>query len=129
MQRIRVLLASPPGMLRDIIEKAVTAQSDMRLVGEIDVRDANANVISTVVAASLAPDVPDVVIVDRVDERSMRLLDGLLYDHPRLAVIAVTRDGRGAHLRVLRPHDEVIGDVSPMGLVAAIRESRRPEMT
>lgn len=115
-------------MLRDIIESAVSAQSDMTLVGEINGRDANVNAISTVIA-SLATDAPDVVIVDRADEGSMQALDGLLYDHPGLAVITVTRDGRGAHLRVLRPYDVDIGDVSPVGLVTAIRESRRPEVT
>ena len=119
-------------MLRDIIETAIAAESDMQLVGglgDVDARTLNAARVATILAAAPAAEPPDVVIVDRVDERSMRSLDGLLYDHPRLAVLAVTRDGRGAHLRVLRPHDEMIADVSPSGLIAAIRESRSPEVT
>ena len=129
MQQIRVLLASPPGMLRDIVESAVTAESDMRLVGDFGGREESSLGIASLIAEAVEAQAPDVVIVDRVDGRSMRLLDGLLYDHPRLAVLAVTRDGRGALLRVMRPHDEVIRDVSPAGLVAAIRRSRRPEIT
>ena len=129
MQQIRVLLASPPGVLRKVIEHAVSAQSDMRLVGEHDGRDSHARTLSKTIAELSASDSPDVVVVESADEWSMRLLDGLLYEHPRLAVLAVTGGGREAHLRVLRPHDESFADVSPMGIVAAIRESRRPERT
>jgi hypothetical protein len=129
VQQIRVLLASPPGVLRNVIEHAVAAQSDMRLVGEYEGRDSHAKTLSTKITELSASDRPDVVVVEREDERSVRLLEGLLYEHPWLAVLAVTGGGREAHLRVLRPHDETFDDVSPMGIVAAIRESRRPEMT
>ena len=127
-----MLLASKPGVLRDIIGTAIAAENDMRLVdgiGKIDARAMDLERIARTLATAPAAESPDVVIVDRVDERSLRLLDGMLYDHPRIAVLAVTRDGRGAYLRVLRPHDEMIADVSPSGLIAAIRESRRLEMT
>src|SRR6185437_9250038 len=86
VQQIRVLLASPPGMLRDIVESAVTAESDMRLVGDFGGREESSLGIASLIAEAVEAQAPDVVIVDRVDGRSMRLLDGLLYDHPRLAV-------------------------------------------
>jgi len=129
VQQIRVLLASPPGVLRTVIEHAVSAQSDMRLVGEYDGHDSHASTLSKTITELPGSDRPDVVVVERADEWSVRLLDDLLYEHPRLAVLAVTDGGREAHLRVLRPHDEMFADVSPMGIVDAIRESRRPEMT
>jgi hypothetical protein len=119
-------------MLRDIIETAISAQDDMQLVGWLDDvgGDAmSAKSISEMIHAASASGAPDVVVVDRVDERSIPLLDEVLFDHPRLAVLAVTRDGRCAHMRMLRPLDEVVDRVSPTGLIAAIRRSRRPEMT
>ena len=117
MQQIRVLLASPPGVLRKVIEHAVSAQSDMRLVGEYDGRDSHARTLSKTITELSASDRPDVVVVERA------------YEHPRLAVLAVTGGGREAHLRVLRPYEESFADVSPLGIVAAIRESGRPERT
>jgi hypothetical protein len=129
VQQIRVLLANPPGVLRTVIEHAVSAQSDMRLVGDHEGRDAHATTLSNRIAELAERDGPDVVVVERADAWSVQSLDGLLYEYPRLAVLAVTGGGREAHLRVLRPHDEMFADVSPMGIVAAIRESRRPERT
>jgi len=45
----------------------------------------------------------------------------LVTSHPQIKVLAVAGDGRGAFLYELRPQTSSLGEVSPQGLVDAIR--------
>ena len=88
-------------MLGEIIENVVSAQPDMEVVGNLDGRTS-----LTEAAANLGV---DVVIVE------------LVTSHPQIKVLAVAGDGRGAFLYELRPQTSSLGEVSPQGLVDAIR--------
>jgi len=115
VERIRILLAEVPRMLREIIESAIAGQSDMRIVGAIDTRDR--------VTAALDRTPADVVIVGLRGSETTATLDSVLYDRPRLKLLAIGAHGRSSFLYELRPYSVPLGDMSPGGLVDAIRAS------
>jgi DNA-binding NarL/FixJ family response regulator len=111
---IRIVLAELPRMLRDIVRAAVEVQDDMRIVSE-----AGGSEATRVLAAR--GDV-DVVITGLADGELPSAYASLLYDRPDLKVLALTGDARQIALFELRPHRIDLGDVSPDGLVSAIRD-------
>lgn len=123
MNRIRILLAEMPRMMRDIVERAVSTQPDMQIVGF-----APARVGAPSAAPSRLVDADaDVVIVGVASAQEARAYDPVLFDRPHLRILAITGDGRGAFLYQLRPQAVPIGDVSPQGLVDAIRAGAAAE--
>jgi DNA-binding NarL/FixJ family response regulator len=113
---IRILLAAMPGMMRDIVEMAIRSQPDMVIVGLLSVVGAR-DALSDAVQHGR----PDVVIVGLEADTEPHACEDLLYDHPRVRLLEVIDDGRRATLCELRPHRVPIGNVSPEGLVGAIR--------
>jgi len=63
----------------------------------------------------------DVVIMALHRAESPSVLDGLLYECPKVKVLATTTDGRGTFSRELRPNEVALGDLSPEHLLEAIR--------
>ncbi len=100
-------------MLSDIIEKVVTEHPDMEVVGGLADRG------SLVKAA--AETGADVVILGLRDSELPAACEDLVVAQPRSKVLAVTLDGRRAFLYELRPHTSALGEISPQGLVDAIR--------
>jgi DNA-binding NarL/FixJ family response regulator len=115
LDRIRIVLAELPRMLRDIVSEAIGRQSDMLIVGELDRCEEE--------PTSTGPDTFDVVIAglenDSLDDRQIRLMQ----DHPRVKLLGITGDARRTFLFELRPHRIALGAASPDGLVAAIRQA------
>ncbi len=113
----RLLLASFPPILRDIVTDALAD------AGEVEVVDGGAGEdLDRSVAASRA----DVVLVE---DGSAELADpylSLMYRHPRLKLLTVSPDGRRAALYRLVPERRLLAEVSPGGLAAAIRAAARP---
>src|SRR5687768_1665623 len=105
-----------PRMMRDIVEMAIRSQPDMLVVGVTGVEGAGDTLGDAVHRAK-----PDVVILGLEAATGPRTCEALLYDNPHVRLLEVTDDGRGATLCELRPHRVPIGDVSPEGLVVAIR--------
>jgi len=102
-------------MLREMLESAVGEAEDMSVVGTVD--DA------TQLAASVARTDADVLVVGVGDDGAA--LERILYDRPRLILLAIGGNGRSTDLHELRPHQVALGDVSPGQLVEAIRVSAR----
>jgi DNA-binding NarL/FixJ family response regulator len=115
--RIRILLAELPRMLREIVEDVVSTQADMQIVGAADSLAA--------LPAEVARTSPDVVILALERGAAPTRLDPLLYGQPSLSIVAITEDGRGAFRYELRPQMLPVGNVSPNGLLDAIRASVR----
>ena len=115
MDRIRILLAEVPRMLREIIESVIAGQHDMSIVGAIDTRDR--------VATALGQTPADVVIVGLRTGETAATLDPMLFEQPRLKMLAIGSNGRSSSLYELRPYTIPLGDVSPQGLIDAIRTS------
>jgi DNA-binding NarL/FixJ family response regulator len=115
MPVIRILLVHPEGLLRDVVHDVLQGQHDMQVVGQLGDQDG--------VADALARTGADLVVWG-LDECRMPELWWRLFAHrPRLAVIAVDRDGREAALWRLEPRRTPLGELSPSFLVAAIREA------
>ena len=100
-------------MLGEIVEQVISEQPDMEVVGKVEGRAS-----FTEAAANLGV---DVVIVGLEAAELPVVCEELVISHPQIKVLAVAGDGRGAFLYELRPHTSPLGEVSPQGLVDAIR--------
>jgi DNA-binding NarL/FixJ family response regulator len=107
LMRIRVVLAHMPPMLRDIIHGAVMNERDVEIVGAIEEEEP--------FLPALASIATDVLILGRVPPDDLGLAKQVWEKWPRIRVLTIAQGGRSAVLHV------ATGDVSPQGLVAAIR--------
>jgi DNA-binding NarL/FixJ family response regulator len=117
VEHIRVLMSGMPRILRDIVSELVAEQSDMRVVG------AFADDVGVETLAELRPDVL-VLGSDAADVPA--LCRGLVQQRPALKVLAVEMDGRRTWLYEMRPHQTLIGEISPGALLDTIRAVSRP---
>ncbi len=118
MPHTRLLLAAVPPILSDIIRDALADVHGVEVVRETAGED---------LAESVARSRADVLVTeDAGQELSDRHL-GLMYRHPRLKLLTISPDGRRAALYRLMPRRRLLVDVSPDGLVAAIRGAARAD--
>ena len=108
---IRVLGASVPRILCEIIEDVITAEPDM----EFRASSGAAPLVAEVEEAAA-----DVVIVGDVD---MQHVTALLRARSDLKILAIVAEGREAFLYQLRPERVRLREASPKILVSAIREA------
>jgi hypothetical protein len=114
---IRVLLAALPRFMREIVEHALGEAPDIEVIGNVSAFDELAGAL---------PDMrPDVLVVGLGEEGDAPRLDRFLYAMPRLTCLAIAGDARRAFLYELQPRAKPLGDVSPVGLVEAIRSTLR----
>ncbi len=113
LQRIRILLVEMPRLLSDIIAETVKSQYDMELVGELANR---AGLLAAVDRMGV-----DVVVVRVNDSELPFEFESLLATHSFIRVLGVAEDGRRSFLYELRPQMTLLGEVSPLELVEAIR--------
>jgi len=113
MTRTRILLVGLPRLLEEIVSDAIAQAPDLTVTAKLPD------------AAALAHDPPatDVVVLGTA---SSGLIAATLERHPRVAVLAVSDDARSSSLYVLRPECTRVGDLSPEGLVGAIRAAAEP---
>ena len=109
MNEIRVLLASRPKMLSDIIRNIIDRQPDMILVGEV------VDPIKLLFATRETS--VDVVIVTPLNANGEpRICSHLLAEHPKMIVVILSSKGEAAYLyrsgvrrlRILEPCGESI---------------------
>jgi hypothetical protein len=117
VDHIRVLMSGLPRILRDIVSELVAEQADMRVVG------AFADDVGPDTLAELRPDV--LVLGSRAADVPA-LCRGLVQRRPALKVLAVEGDGRRAWLYEMRPHQTLVGEISPAALLDTIRAVCRP---
>lgn len=103
-------------MLSDIIRDIVKGQADMDLVGAVsDLKTLPATVVATdadvVVAGLPNADLPEDYLP-------------LFHTKPRVRLLGVSADGRRGFLYVLRPQWSELGELSPSGLIDAIRATQ-----
>jgi hypothetical protein len=99
-------------MLHDIVHAILSAEPDIALEGA----GASPNEIEDWIALKDA----DVAIVAGSEMASVDY-ESLLYAHPRLRLVVIAGDGRGAVVYQLHPTRTALGAFSPQVLVAAIR--------
>ncbi len=112
LERTRTILVGMPRMLCGIITELVSAEPDLTIVGEFDDCDQTLQAIERNGA--------DVVIAG-LNGVAPAQVSHLLSERPRLRILAVSRDGGETFLYELRPHERLLGEISPQTLLAAIR--------
>jgi chemotaxis response regulator CheB len=115
--KIRVLVAGMPRMLTDIVRNIIVSQTDLELAGEAE---GIANLLRKAKATRA-----DVLVIGAAAVQDASAYQDLLYQRPRMSIVAIDADARGAQVFDLRPHVSHLGDISPTTLVAALR--RRPQ--
>ena len=99
------------GILKDIAEH----EPDFEFIGAVSLGDALDRALPEAHA--------DVLIVGVTEADNMALAGSLLVASPGTRVLMITRSGARAVLYELHPIKTELGEVSPQGLVRAIRRS------
>jgi hypothetical protein len=113
---VRILLVDMPRLVRDIVETAARSDPGVEVVGvlgDVDAVAASAGDAEVIVVGVEHRELPDACRA-LLDERAASL---------RLLGIEA-RDG-GAYLYELRPRRSALGELSPAGVVEAIKELAR----
>lgn len=114
MQRTRIITNGLPRMLGEIIGELARTEPDLCIVGEYSDRGQALEEIDR--------RTPDVVITG-LEEVARPDVADLLGRHPALRVLAVSADGSESYLYELRPHERMLGEISPRTLLSAIRRT------
>jgi len=116
LRRERILVAGMPRMLCDIITGVIATESDMEIVGRLPDRLA---------LLSATTDLGADVVVLGIEDAALPDDCAALFDaRPSVRVLGVATDDGSAFLWELRPQRVSLGEVSPQGLVEAIRKQR-----
>ncbi len=116
MNKIRVVLASMPAMLTEIIEDLVAGEDDMQVV-------AKAPQSSDVLCLARRLDAR--VVIVREDHGSPHDPGDELMASEKVRVLAIASDGKTGRLYRLQPRGEALGELSGEGLLAAVRAAAR----
>jgi hypothetical protein len=112
VERIRIVVAAMPRMLRDIVKYTVSTDDQVELVREYTER--------IDLAATVARDRPHFVVVGSEAFGSEEVAAALAAS-PAVSVLALTADGRKLHLHELTPTRLEFGEISPGRLLEVIR--------
>jgi hypothetical protein len=111
----RVLLLGVRQFLADVVKGLVEDQPDIQIAPDTIAPDA--------LLAVHAKDLPHVVIVEADDDGIPAVCGPLLSARPTIRVLAITADGRDTTCYESRPCRRRLGNVSPGGLLTAIRDA------
>ena len=111
MDPTRILLVGTPGLLRDIVRELVASCVGAEVVGLLD----DVTGLSDFVRALE----PDVVIVGDVEDAAA--VRAFLARRARPRTLVIARDGTTTFLYELRPFRTDLGELSPEGLLRALR--------
>jgi DNA-binding NarL/FixJ family response regulator len=114
-----VLIADLSGILADIVTQLIEAQPDLALVGSVPRGE---NVLAAVGAAR-----PHVVVLGLDTPELPAAGLELLRAFPAMRLLCVTRNGRSGLACELRPHQVVLNNLSPDGLLKAVRAAGAAE--
>ena len=109
----RVLLLGVRPFLADVVRGLV--------VGQPDIRIARGTIVPDSLLSLDAESLPHVVIVEADGDAIPAVCGALMLARPAIRVLAITADGRDTTCYESRPCRRRLGNVSPVGLLAAIR--------
>lgn len=116
---IRILVVGLPQMQKEIVCSLLDKEGDLVLVDCVD----DDRGVSEMIRATET----DVLVRVSPESALREVAGGLLEEHPRLRIVALTPNGSSAFRVDLRPHVAKIHEVSPEGLMEAIRGIPRPD--
>lgn len=115
MTPIRVVLATMPPLLGDIVRATLARDPDVEILAEVASREAIARAVG-----QFDPDVTILGVSAGEWSALSHLLRETLGAHPRLAIIALASDGRSGYVYRMQPRGVVIDDITPRSLVQLI---------
>jgi DNA-binding NarL/FixJ family response regulator len=104
-----------PRMLRDVFKQLILEQPDMEVVGELG------NGVQLLLATGQTQ--PDIIILGVESSELPGIGSHILHEFPHVKLLGVSVDAQHLSLYELRPSMGLIGDISPQGLLEAIRKS------
>lgn len=117
--KIKVLLASRPKLLSEVIRYLVARQPDMEVVSEV------LDPIELLFAARATS--VDVVIVTPLDsDGETKLCRHLLAEHPHLIIVALSAQGEAAFLYGSRSPKKRVDEPSEQSILGAVRAAMKP---
>lgn len=116
MTPIRVVLATMPPLLGDIVRATLARDPDVEILAEVATRDAIRRAVD-----QSDPDVTVLGVSPGEWSGLSHLVRDMLAAHPRLTVIALAIDGRSGYVYRMQPRGVVIDDITPRSLVRVIR--------
>ena len=116
MRKIRVMLASRPKMISDVIRNIIERQPDMLMVGEV---------IDPIklLFATKETEVDVVIVTPLKADGEPKICSHLLAEHPRLKVVTLSSKGEAAYLHQTKVDTLRIDDPSAQAILCAIREA------
>lgn len=111
---IYVLLLETPLLLRGILESALRAQPDCRLLK---------GTRHTFEEQAQRMEAPDIVILGLTAAEDAALVPGLFARWPRAQILTVMLAGDEAAMYELQPGRRPLGQMSPSGIVEALKEA------
>jgi DNA-binding NarL/FixJ family response regulator len=118
VQKIKVLLASRPKLLSEVLRNMIARQPDMEVLGEV------IDPIELLLAVRTTQ--AEVVIVTPLDsEEEPRLCRHLLADHPHLKIVTLSRTGEAATLYEFGSRRQRLEAPGEEAILRAIREAIR----
>ena len=113
--RIRVLSWGMPELLHEIIVRGLSREPDLEMIAPTDR-------MMTLLEA-IATHRPDALIVEVGKNRIEEACSRLLWDHPRLKVVALRNDGQEAVLCQFKLEQTPLEDASLISLASGIRQA------
>jgi chemotaxis response regulator CheB len=121
VQRIRVLVANRPTLMRELIMATIADQPDIEVTGELD--------DDSLIVGAVEEGHPDFLII-ALDEsgKPPKVCDGLLRLHPRLRILAVAPERNSSVLlsAAVQIHRTAM-QVSEEAILSVLRTSSPPE--
>ena len=120
---IRVVLAALPPLLGDIVRETLVRDAEALVDAEVG----SANDITPTLERATA----DVVVVGVAPSEwsdLSSLVRLLLFEHPRLTIVALASDGRSGYVYQQQPRGVAIHDITPKSLVHAIRSTATTDL-
>lgn len=116
MQKIKVLLASRPKILSQVLRNMIDRQPDMQVLGEV------VDPIDLLLVARATP-VDAIIVMPLNSEGEPKICSHLLREHPHLKIVTVSAKGETASLYESGSRKRRIDEPSEPSILGAIRES------
>jgi DNA-binding transcriptional LysR family regulator len=111
--RIRIVLGGMPPLLHDIVIDALAGEAEIEVVRDLGEENG--------VVPALSGGTVDVVIVGARQPEDSALAARVFRASPHSRVLVIATSGRSAVMHQLAPVTRTLGELSPQGLVEAIR--------
>lgn len=113
-RQIRVMVQGTPGLLRDIVCDVLREQADMHVLTEPRFQRPRSHRL---------PNPPDVVVAFTAGDDELQRASELLCRWPLASILLMNTSANRSALYEFRLHPTVLGELSPEGVISAVRRA------